>query len=314
MSQKIFFVILLSFCLSVVGIFTPKPCGGYSLFRSFSLSIGEGFEYWGTTVTLSDSIKYTDTLTVQGFKGNVAFGFFFDICRIATFLEIAGSSTPTKELNLGRIFDQLQPMITFKRCDANAFASFGLGAKLSSNTAIFLVGSAEYSGALISSVQDPNAFVNRFNERCVNEPDIMDPVLYGPFKDPLSVLPSDGGVTAGDATATPPTNPPAGNTPFQPPPNHPAGYEWAEPRFTEAAQGIEPAIKDINNEPEPMVSKRFHLITARIGVRLVSMVDDNVSFQIEFMGRFNRILSPVASLPTIKTGGIDCQIRMGYHF
>ena len=131
----------------------------------------------------------------------------------------------------------------------------------------------------------------------------MDPILYAPVLDPNAILP-DAATASGTQT----------NVPFPVTNNQPSGYAWADPRYTEAAQGIDPAIKNINNEPEPMVSKRLQLITARIGVRLVSMVDDNVSFQVEFMGRFNRIPSPVASLPTIKTGGIDCQIRMGYHF
>ena len=303
MSKNWFLKIALGFFLIFLG---PKICSSYSLFPNFSLSIGEGFEYWGTSITLAESIKYTDTLTVQGFRGNIAFGGFFDIYRFVTFLEVSGVSTPVKEVSVGHIFDKLQPMVTLKRCDANAGISLGLGAKLSHNIAIFLVGAAEYSGAIISSVKNPNDFVNRFNECCINEPKIMDPVVYTPIRDPNAVLPSGNGVTG--------TNPPANNVPFSNPPNAPGGYAWAEARLTEKAQGIDPAIKDINNEPEPMVTKRLHVITARIGLRLVSMVDDNVSFQLEFMGRFNRIPPPVDALPTIKTGGIDCQIRLGYHF
>ena len=70
----------------------------------------------------------------------------------------------------------------------------------------------------------------------------------------------------------------------------------------------------MNANPEPTQRKRFTMLVARLGFRIASMVHDDVSFQIEFAGRWSRIKMPTSMIEPIKPTGVDCQIRLGYHF
>ncbi|TGW15219.1 hypothetical protein EIL50_02600 [bacterium NHP-B] len=258
-------------------------------FRGFSFSVFQGFETWGTPIPLTHKIKYSDDLAITGFRGGLALGYFFEIYNGAFFLEAAAATNPMKEVNIGQIFDNLQPMVTLRRSDVSASGTLGLGSKLTKNTAFFLIAGVDAAMATIDVIDDPEAFVQDFNNRTTYEPPITANTVLPKTRD-----------TSIDMPATPPAPP--------------APYAWATDRFTQPAQGLSAAISDMNQNPYTMTRKRLPMITGRLGFRIASMVNEHVSFQIEFAGRWSHISMPNSYINTIKTSGIDCQIRLGYHF
>ena len=114
------------------------------------------------------------------------------------------------------------------------------------------------------------------------------------------------------------TPPPSGGGGHANPPINVPGapnVQWATAGTAlTAPQGVKRAVTAMNANPEPTQRKRFTMLVARLGFRIASMVHDDVSFQIEFAGRWSRIKMPTSMIEPIKPTGVDCQIRLGYHF
>jgi hypothetical protein len=279
--------------------FIEKP-----MFRGFFFSVAQGFESWGTPVHLVDSIQYSDTFNIHGFRGGVGLGFFLEIYKAAFFWEVSLMSTPMKEVNVGRILDKLQPMMTIHRGEVSAIGTLGMGSKLTRNTAMFLVGSVELNQATVDTVRDPEAFMTRFADECVEQ----DPAKVVPggtiYINPPTTGLGNPAIMYNTGTPPAPANVPGAPT-----------VQWATAGTAMTApQGLKKAVTAMNADPSTMVRKRFLMMIGRLGFRIASMVHDDVSFQIEFAGRWSRITMPSPLVNTIKPTGVDCQIRLGYHF
>lgn len=311
----------LLYCVTIKAVYAPPPSvpdrmslKGATIqfiekpmFRGFFFSVAQGFESWGTPVHLVDSIKYSDTFNIHGFRGGVGLGFFLEIYKAAFFWEVSLMSTPMKEVNVGRILDKLQPMMTIHRGEVSAIGTLGMGSKLTRNTAMFLIGSVELNQATVDTVRDPEAFMSKFADECVEQ-------------DPSKVAP---GGTIYVNPPHPAHNPQimydAGVTPAPPNPYVVVAgaptVQWSTPGTAlTTPQGLKRAVGAMNQDPATMVRKRFLMMIGRLGFRIASMVHDDVSFQIEFAGRWSRVTMPSPLVNTIKPTGVDCQIRLGYHF